>query len=105
MRGSACAAGNRFMAERARCRPDETRAWLEASAVGAAVLLVVVYALFVRTATGQRWENAVLAGRREDETLAAARGDRALDDPAGGPVVRLSRFPCGRYGRRCADCE
>jgi membrane-associated phospholipid phosphatase len=63
-------------------RPFEARVRvrLEACAVGAAVLLVVVYALFVRTAAGQRWENAVLAGRREDETLAAAReANRMLD--------------------------
>ncbi|MER6066327.1 phosphatase PAP2 family protein [Streptomyces sp. NPDC001792] len=53
---------------------------LEAAAAVAAVLTAVVYTLLVRTATGQRWENAVLAGRLEDETLAAAReANRMLD--------------------------
>ncbi|MFF8278787.1 phosphatase PAP2 family protein [Streptomyces lateritius] len=36
------------------------------------LLLAVVYAGLVLTATGQRWENAVLTGRLADETLAAA---------------------------------
>ncbi|WP_137991051.1 phosphatase PAP2 family protein [Streptomyces vilmorinianum] len=42
------------------------------AALGSVLLLVVVYAGLVLTATGQRWENAVLAGRLTDETLAAA---------------------------------
>ncbi|MGW2104620.1 phosphatase PAP2 family protein [Streptomyces olivaceoviridis] len=56
------------------------RGRLEAAAAGAALLLAGVYGAFVRTATGQRWENAVLAGRREDETLAAARAANRLLD-------------------------
>jgi len=41
---------------------------------------VVVYVGFVHTAAGQRWENAVLIGRSQDETLAAVhRANRALD--------------------------
>ncbi|MFH9090909.1 phosphatase PAP2 family protein [Streptomyces sp. NPDC017673] len=56
------------------------RGRLESAAAAAAALLAGVYTAFVRTATGQRWENAVLAGRREDETLAAARSaNRMLD--------------------------
>ncbi|GLX49081.1 hypothetical protein Shyhy01_20310 [Streptomyces hygroscopicus subsp. hygroscopicus] len=56
------------------------RGRLEAVAAGAALLLAGVNAAFVRTAAGQRWENAALAGRREDETLAAARtADHMLD--------------------------
>lgn len=56
------------------------RVRLEAAAAGAAVLMAGVYAAFVRTATGQQWEEAVLAGRREDETLASAReANRMLD--------------------------
>lgn len=54
------------------------RLW--AAAAGAVLLLACVYGAFVRTAAGQRWENAVLRGRREDETLAAARAaNRVLD--------------------------
>ncbi|MEV5385300.1 phosphatase PAP2 family protein [Streptomyces sp. NPDC052721] len=56
------------------------RGRLEAAAAGAALLLAGVYGAFVRTATGQRWENAVLAGRREDETLAAARAANGMLD-------------------------
>ncbi|CAM5362849.1 phosphatase PAP2 family protein [Streptomyces canarius] len=56
------------------------RGRLEAAAAGAALLLAGVYGAFVRTATGQRWENAVLAGRREDETLAAARAANGVLD-------------------------
>lgn len=57
-----------------------TRRRLVAAAAGATVLMLVVYGAFVRTTTGQRWENAVLAGRRQDETLAAARAaNRMLD--------------------------
>ncbi len=68
------------------CGKDEkpfatrVRGRLEAGAAGAALLLAGVYAAFVRTATGQRWENAVLAGRREDETLAAARAANGILD-------------------------
>lgn len=40
--------------------------------LGAVLLFAVVYAGLVLTATGQRWENAVLAGRLTDGTLAAA---------------------------------
>ncbi|MFF3315934.1 phosphatase PAP2 family protein [Streptomyces sp. NPDC003035] len=40
--------------------------------LGSVLLFAVVYAGLVLTATGQRWENAVLAGRLTDETLAAA---------------------------------
>ncbi|MCT4354028.1 phosphatase PAP2 family protein [Streptomyces sp. Je 1-79] len=40
--------------------------------LGAVLLMAVVYAGLVLTATGQRWENAVLAGRFTDGTLAAA---------------------------------
>ncbi|MET8772969.1 phosphatase PAP2 family protein [Streptomyces sp. NPDC004658] len=47
------------------------RLWVTAAT--ALVLTAAVYTLSVRTVTGQRWENAVLAGRRQDETLAAAR--------------------------------
>jgi membrane-associated phospholipid phosphatase len=45
----------------------------------AAGLGLVVYAGFVRTAAGQRWENAVLAGRAQDETPTAVhRADGVL---------------------------
>lgn len=46
----------------------------------AAGLGLLVYAGFVRTAAGQRWENAVLAGRARDETPTAVhRADGVLD--------------------------
>lgn len=51
----------------ARVRKRMRRACL-----GSVLLMAVVYAGLVLTATGQRWENAVLAGRLADETLAAA---------------------------------
>ncbi|MEU7034699.1 phosphatase PAP2 family protein [Streptomyces sp. NPDC046237] len=51
----------------ARVRKRMRRACL-----GSVLLMAVVYAGLVLTATGQRWENAVLAGRFTDETLAAA---------------------------------
>ncbi|MGW6566757.1 phosphatase PAP2 family protein [Streptomyces sp. NPDC054975] len=51
----------------ARVRKRMRRACL-----GAVLLMTVVYAGLVLTATGQRWENAVLTGRLTDETLAAA---------------------------------
>jgi membrane-associated phospholipid phosphatase len=54
------------------------RLW-RAAAV-ATTLLAIVYLSFVRTVTGQRWENTVLAGRLDDETLAAAhRANDLLD--------------------------
>ncbi|MFF0050755.1 phosphatase PAP2 family protein [Streptomyces sp. NPDC005498] len=46
------------------------RLWITACA--AAVLTAAVYLAFVRTATGQRWESVVLAGRLRDETPAAS---------------------------------
>ncbi|MFF0225843.1 phosphatase PAP2 family protein [Streptomyces sp. NPDC004629] len=53
---------------------------LQVAVAVASVLVVAVYLAFVGTATGQRWENAVLAGRLQDETLAAAHeADRNLD--------------------------
>ncbi|MDT9692803.1 phosphatase PAP2 family protein [Streptomyces sp. P9(2023)] len=51
----------------ARVRKRTRRACL-----GSVLLMAVVYAGLVLTATGQRWENAVLTGRLTDETLAAA---------------------------------
>ncbi|WP_432753735.1 phosphatase PAP2 family protein [Streptomyces sp. JL2001] len=45
---------------------------MQAAFLGSVGLLAVVYAALVLTATGQRWENAALAGRVTDETLAAA---------------------------------
>ncbi|MFD0146480.1 MULTISPECIES: phosphatase PAP2 family protein [unclassified Streptomyces] len=51
----------------ARVRKRMRRACL-----GSVLLMAVVYAGLVLTATGQRWENAVLTGRFTDETLAAA---------------------------------
>ncbi|MFF5500032.1 phosphatase PAP2 family protein [Streptomyces aquilus] len=64
-----------------------------AAAVAAAVCLLV-YAAFVRTAAGQRWENSVWAGRARDESLAAVhRADGVLDQitvmSLGGAVVLL----------------
>lgn len=51
----------------ARVRKRMRRACL-----GSVLLMAIVYAGLVLTATGQRWENAVLTGRLTDETLAAA---------------------------------
>ncbi|MFF8606874.1 phosphatase PAP2 family protein [Streptomyces sp. NPDC015346] len=45
---------------------------MRGACLASVLLLAIVYAGLVLTATGQRWENAVLAGRLADETLAAA---------------------------------
>ncbi|WP_258314593.1 phosphatase PAP2 family protein [Streptomyces sp. Act143] len=64
---------NRRFAERIAVR-------LAAAGTASAVAGLLVYAAFVRTAAGQRWENAVWAGRAQDESLAALhRADRVLD--------------------------
>ncbi|WP_225809775.1 phosphatase PAP2 family protein [Streptomyces spinosus] len=53
---------------------------LAAAGCVSAGLGLLVYAGFVRTAAGQRWENAVLAGRARDETPTAVhQADRVLD--------------------------
>ncbi|WP_338704248.1 phosphatase PAP2 family protein (plasmid) [Streptomyces sp. Q6] len=50
------------------------------AAAVAAVAWLLVYLVFVRAATGQLWENAVWAGRAQDESPAAMhRADRVLD--------------------------
>ncbi|MEU8519840.1 phosphatase PAP2 family protein [Streptomyces sp. NBC_01216] len=46
---------------------------MRAACLGSVALLAVLYAWLVLTATGQRWENAALAGRLADGPLAAAR--------------------------------
>lgn len=52
---------------------------MQRACLAAVLLLAVVYAGLVLTATGQRWENAVLAGRLTGETLGAAHAaDRTL---------------------------
>ncbi|MFB7369559.1 phosphatase PAP2 family protein [Streptomyces sp. NPDC056222] len=51
---------------------SRVRKRMKRSCLAAVLLLAIVYAGLVLTATGQRWENAVLNGRLTDETLAAA---------------------------------
>jgi membrane-associated phospholipid phosphatase len=67
---------------------------LGVAVVVAAVSGLLVYVVFVRTAAGQRWENAVWAGRAQDESLAAMhRADGVLDQitvmSLGGAVAVL----------------
>ncbi|MET7694692.1 phosphatase PAP2 family protein [Streptomyces sp. NPDC005483] len=51
-----------------------------AAAAAAALTCLLVCVAFVRTAAGQRWEDAVWDGRAQDESLAALhRADRVLD--------------------------
>ncbi|MBV2353933.1 phosphatase PAP2 family protein [Streptomyces sp. J2-1] len=50
------------------------------TAVVAVLLMALVYAVLVLTVPGQLWEDAVLVGRHQDETLAAAHeASRTLD--------------------------
>ncbi|WP_051854620.1 phosphatase PAP2 family protein [Streptomyces sp. NRRL B-1347] len=59
---------------------ERVRKRLRCATAAAVLLLAAVYAAFVLTGTGQRWENAALAGRHLDESLAAAHdASRLLD--------------------------
>ncbi|WP_322658605.1 phosphatase PAP2 family protein [Streptomyces justiciae] len=79
---------------------------LAAAAAASATAELLVYAAFVRTAAGQRWENSVWAGRAHDESLAAVhRADRVLDQitvmSLGGAVALLVLI--GAVRRRYAE--
>ncbi|MGW2014823.1 phosphatase PAP2 family protein [Streptomyces sp. NPDC001927] len=58
--------------EAAHSFSGRVRKRMRRACLGSVLLMAVVYAGLVLTATGQRWENAVLTGRLTDETLAAA---------------------------------